>query len=354
MKIGIVLISGGWGGAERVVHYIVNSLKDSRNEVSLILNSEIIKYFLDIKKIKILDVGKFSMKNNYITQKELLFISKNLKRLLDNNNFDLINTHMISPLRFYRIFNSKKIPFIITFHGTDIVHFINPPNFGYKFFMSSRVKKSLINSSKLISVSHHQIKNFPEKYKRKMIVIPNGVDSKTFKSLKKIKQKKNVILFTGRFIDIKGVREIINVAKQLPQYEFWFAGQGHLENLINLPNTKNLGFQSTEELVKLYNKATICIFPSHREGLPLCGLEAMSCGRAVIATPLGFSEYIEDKKDGIIIPAKDENALKNAIVDLMTNEKKRKMIEKNARKKALKYSWDKVAKKYLKVFQTII
>jgi len=80
----------------------------------------------------------------------------------------------------------------------------------------------------------------------------------------------------------------------------------------------------------------------------------MACGKAVIATPLGFSEYIENGKDGIIIPAKDEKSLKDAIVDLMTNEKKRKMLEKNARKKALKYSWDNVAKQYMRVFKEVL
>ncbi len=133
-----------------------------------------------------------------------------------------------------------------------------------------------------------------------------------------------------------------------------FAGKGELDRLIMGRNIKNLGFKTTEELVNLYNQAEICIFPSYREGFPLSGLEAMSCGRAVIATPLGFSEYIENGKDGIIIPAKDENALKNAIIDLMTNEKKRKMLEKNARKKALKYSWENVAKQYLKMFKRVV
>ena len=98
----------------------------------------------------------------------------------------------------------------------------------------------------------------------------------------------------------------------------------------------------------------ICVLPSYYESFGITGLEAIACQRAVIATPLGFSEYIENGKDGIIIPAKDEGALKNAIVDLMTNEKKRKKLEKNARKKALKYSWDKVAKKYLEIYKLVI
>ena len=185
-------------------------------------------------------------------------------------------------------------------------------------------------------------------------VIPNGVELDTFKPLKKTKQNKNTILFVGKFVEMKGIKEIIAVAKQLPQYEFWFAGQGPLANLINLPNTKNLGFKSTKELARLYNKPTICVFPSYREGFPNVALEATACGKAIIATPLGFNEYIKNGKDGIIIPAKDEKALKNAILDLMENPKKRKAIEKNARKKALNYSWDKITKQYLKVFKDIV
>ena len=193
-----------------------------------------------------------------------------------------------------------------------------------------------------------------EKYKKKTIIIPNGVDSQIFKPLSNVKQKKNVILFAGRFIDIKGVKELVNVSKQLPQYEFWFVGSGSLAETIKGNNVKNLGFKTTEELVNLYNQSTICVFPSHREGFGLVGLEAMACGRAVIATPLGFTEYIENGKDGIIIPAKDEGVLKNAIVDLMTNPAKRKKLEINARKKALKFSWDEVAKKYIEVYKKVI
>jgi glycosyltransferase involved in cell wall biosynthesis len=205
-----------------------------------------------------------------------------------------------------------------------------------------------------LSVSSWQIQNLPEKYKKKTEVIPNGVDSKTFKPINHIKQKNNLVLFTGRLIESKGIKEIVAVAKQLPQYEFWFAGQGPLKDIINLSNTKNLGFKTQEEIINLYNRATICILPSYHEGFSNVGLEVTACGRALICTPLGFSEYIENGKDGIIIPSKDEKALKSAIVKLMTNKKLRKRIEKNARKKALEYSWDKIAEQYLRVFRKVV
>jgi glycosyltransferase involved in cell wall biosynthesis len=277
-----------------------------------------------------------------------------LREIIKKEKFDIIQTNMIISPEFYKLIFKFKIPHTIIFHGSEIKSFIESKDILYKLLFKPVFSSIFLKSDLLVSVGNEQIQNLSERYKEKTIVISNGVDSRVFKPLKSIKQKKNIILFTGRFIDIKGIKEIIGVAKQLPQYEFWFAGQGELEKEIIGKNVKNFGFQSTRKLVKLYNQATICIFPSHREGFPLCGLEAMSCGRAVIATPLGFSEYIGNGKDGIIIPTKDENALKNAIIDLMINEKKRKILEKNARKKALKYSWNNVAEQYMKVFKEVI
>ncbi len=249
----------------------------------------------------------------------------------------------LSKVELFTAIYKCKIPFIVTFHSEEDVN-------NFKKFMCY-----MPNGPKLMtSVSKHQIQNLQEKHKKKTAIILNGVNSRIFKPLKNTKQKRNVVLFAGRFIGWKGIKEIIHIAKQLPKYEFWFAGQGPLANEIKGKNIKNLGFKTTEELVKLYNQTTICIFPSWNEPFGLVGLEAMSCGKAVIATPLGFSEYIKNGKEGIIIPAKNESALKNAIVDLMINEKKRKILEKNARKKALKYSWNKIAKQYLKVFEEVI
>ena len=282
-------------------------------------------------------------------------ISKELDKKIQNQKIDIIILFLEgSIIIFSKIYKRYNIPTIVSLRGGE-TNFYNENTLRYlrKIHVIIPVIK-LLNISKIIhSNSKWQISNLPEKYKQKTVVIPNGVDTKVFKSLKHIKQKDNVILFTGRFIDIKGIRELINVAKQLPQYEFWFAGQGPLDNLIQGKNIKNLGFKSTEELVKLYNQATIVTQPSYREGFPNCGLEAMACGKPVIATPLGFSEYIENEKDGIIIPSKDEKALKESIERLMKDKKLRDKLGKNARKKALGYSWEKVAKQYLEVFKSV-
>ncbi len=351
MKIGVICLANQYAGLERFVKTLTTYIS-KKGDTQLLINSHFLNTFSK-KEINetFFDLGIMGNRAPF-DRISLIPIRSKLKRLMEKRRLYLLNGE--APLLVFsglsRIYNL----FIPILHGFETTRFLSSKKLIYKLFTKPKIENVLDNAPKIISVGKALIKNLPEKYKKKTVVIPNGVDSKTFKPLKNIKQKKNVVLFVGRFIDIKGIKEIMNVAKQLPKYEFWFAGQGELSNLINLSNTKNLGFQTTEELVELYNKATICIFPSWHEPFGLVGLEAMSCSRSVIATSLGFSEYIENKKDGIIIPAKNETALKNAIVDLMKNSKKRKILEKNARKKALEYSWDKIAKKYLKVFEGVV
>lgn len=371
IKIVIMILNEPLSGIDRVVYGIVRNLKEnSKVELTLIGNSEILNRYSSIKNVKKLDLGAVG-KTIFNLRNRISKFENNLSKYLTSEKFDLIHLHSETPMEIYGRLKIDRLPSpISTFHGTDLITFSNSflnnldviKSRGIIYFVKmlyykNKIKPYLLNTLDkgiITLISKHQIQNLPEKYKKKTIVIPNGVDSKVFKPLKNIKQRKNVILFTGRFIELKGIRDILSVAKKLPQYEFWFVGQGPLANLINLPNTKNLGFKTTKELVKLYNQTTICIQPSYREGFPLVGLEAMSCQKAVIATPLGFSEYIENGKDGIIIPTKNEKALKDAILKLMTNEKLRKRLERNARKKALKYGWDKVAKQYLKVFKEAI
>ena len=347
MKLGILVVSNNFSGAENVVKNLLSHIKYNLNTV-LIVNNEIYTNFSNLG-IKTYNLGNIFCKNFASRFFNIVQASKKLREIISKEDLNIINTHLEYSMFIADLLN-KNVFIVMSLHGEETF------NLGKtrKVFQNYIVKRGLRKANKIILVSELLMNNLSKKYKKKTVVIPNGVDSDVFKPLNGIKQKKNVILFAGRFIDIKGIQEIVNVAKKLPQYEFWFAGQGPLENLINLPNTKNLGFKTTEELVKLYNQATICIFPSYRESFGLVGLEAMACGRAVIVTPLGFSEYIENGKDGIIIPAKDEKTLKDAIVDLMTNEKKRKIIEKNARKKALQYSWDNVAKQYIDVLKEVI
>jgi glycosyltransferase involved in cell wall biosynthesis len=163
-----------------------------------------------------------------------------------------------------------------------------------------------------------------------------------------------VILFVGRFIRLKGVLELLQAARILPQYEFWLIGRsygGGSIKLPSLPNVRNLGFQ--ENVVPFYARARICAFPSHRENFPSVGLEAMACGKAIVATDLGFSEYIENGREGLLIKPFDVQGLVNSIRSLMENDEMRKTFERNARTKAEQYDWNVVLDRYKALYKSL-
>jgi glycosyltransferase involved in cell wall biosynthesis len=348
MRIGLVLISDNFAGAEKVVYNLAITLSKMKDvKVILFINTELIKFF-HLEKVDVVNIGKYNNKNPIQALINFYTLKRKLRKLIDVKNIDVLNAHMETA---YMISPFKNLTIVL--HGTDIRDFLQPPTLIYRLFSYGKTKSCYQSCRRIISVSKQQITPLPKVYQSKTIVIPNGVDSNVFRPIN-ISRRKNVILFTGRYVERKGLIELIGVVKKLPQYEFWFAGQGPLAHLIRLPNAKNLGFKTTKELVKLYNQANICVFPSHWEALPLCGLEAMACGKALIATPIGFTEYIENNIDGLIIPEKNTEALQEAIVKLMQNDSLRTRLEINARKKALQNDWESIAKQYLKVFEEVI
>lgn len=353
MKIGLFIISKGFAGMERSFGYLIKNLEKYGIEVVVFTNSEMIKYYSDIKG-KIYDLGQYNTNNKVMNRISFIKIAMKLKDILKSEKIELLHLHSDSATTsYYYIKKNFKIPYIIAFRGTDIETYQYSNSIVYKNITYPIINKMIEKSKAITFVSKWQIGEKLHKYKDKTYIIPNGVDTKTFKKGLE-KQEDNIILFAGRFVELKGIKEIISVANELPEYEFWFVGDGPLKDILKGNNIINLGYKQTNELIKLYNKATICLLPSHHEGFSNAGLEIISCSRCLICTPKGFSEYIENKKDGIIIPSKNKNALKDAVIDLMLDKDKREKIEKKARKKALKYNLDTVAKKYIDVYSKIL
>jgi len=77
-------------------------------------------------------------------------------------------------------------------------------------------------------------------------------------------------------------------------------------------------------------------------------VEAMSCGVPVIATKSyeGIEDIIEPGKTGLLIAVADENALSESMFRLLDDDGLRKSLSKEAKKKVLNYSVEKIAKQY--------
>lgn len=332
------------GGAENFSFELAKQLSKNKNiEVHILTFGD--------KKEGVLD----GIKVHYIKFKEptipYLYIFKKwyIQNLIKKERYDLIHINLVLPWGY--VFRNFKIKKIIRCCGEE--HLIEKSNRILteieKYFYVSSLKKCDI----IITPGKEYGKKIKKFYNLDCKIIPNGVDKDLFRPLN-IKRRKNVILFVGRYVKIKGITELIEVANKLPNYKFWFVGDGPLRGIIKGANIRNLGFKTKKELVSLYNQSTFCVFPSYRECLPNVGLEAIACGKAVICTKSGFSEYIKDEYNGLIINLKNKNELKKAIERLMHEKKLRKKLEKNAIKTALRYDWKKIIEEYVTLYNNIL
>ena len=103
------------------------------------------------------------------------------------------------------------------------------------------------------------------------------------------------------------------------------------------------GFVPENDLVTLYNLCKVFIFPSWHEGFGLPALEAMSCGRAVIASNTSSLPEVIGLEDALFSPYDDES-ISNKLSQVLSNSDFRQKLEQHALKQAARFSWDATAK----------
>jgi len=115
---------------------------------------------------------------------------------------------------------------------------------------------------------------------------------------------------------------------------------------------KLLGFVSDEELGALYLNSRAFVFPSLSEGFGLPGLEAMSVGTLVLASDIPVLKEIYKDSAAYFNPY-DYTSMEKAMEDALALEPsvRKERIEK-AREFAKRYSWDKMARETIKVYES--
>ena len=142
------------------------------------------------------------------------------------------------------------------------------------------------------------------------------------------------ILYVGRLSEEKGVRELAEAARGLPLV---VVGDGPLRHL--LPQA--VGFVPHDELGSYYERASIVVVPSRREGYGVVAREAMAYGRAVVATNVGgLLDAIEDEVSGLLVEPGDSAALRLALERLLADPSRRERLGAAARTKAqAEFGW---------------
>jgi glycosyltransferase involved in cell wall biosynthesis len=301
---------------------------------------------------------KFKGLSWWLTRKKLERI---INALYANDEMDLVEapdwtgiTSFIQP---------KKCPIVIRLNGSD-TYFCHLDERPVKWNNKFHERRALEKADGLISVSRFtaDLTNTVFGLKKEFTIIPNSIDVDLFDDNS---NGNGAILYFGSLIRKKGLLElpfIFNeVVSKNPNAQLLLIGQDvpdivsgnpstwqMMQQLFTeeaLRNVRYLGSVPYQEIKAHIKAASLCVFPTFAEALPVSWIEAMALQKPIVASNIGWAtEVIEEGVEGFLVHPKDHEYYAARILELLDNPQMQVDFGAAARKKVVaKFSMEVVA-----------
>ena len=173
-----------------------------------------------------------------------------------------------------------------------------------------------------------------------------------------------IILCTGELNKNKNQATLIKAMKEVvkkhPEAKLLLAGNGpEHDNLVKLIEELNLGdnvelLGYRTDIQDYVNICDLVVSASHREGLPLNIMEAMICGKPVIASDnRGHRELIKNNENGKLIKLDNNKGFENSINSLIENKKTVNYLCKNALEMIKPFRVENIKEELIKIAESI-
>jgi len=204
----------------------------------------------------------------------------------------------------------------------------------------------------------------------RIYAVSNGFDSKIFYPILKedareklnLPKYKKIILNVGHLEEYKGQSYLIDaikeVASKVNDTLCLIVGSGSLRDILqekieksNLQNhIRIMGNTSPEELALLMNACDVFVLPSLNESFGIVQIEAMACGKPIVATINGGSENIIRSDDyGYLVAPMDSSDLAEKIVSALDRDWDAGKITDYANR----FEWRNIAREVISIYKVI-
>jgi glycosyltransferase involved in cell wall biosynthesis len=307
----------------------------------------------------------------FFTRKKIEKIINNLYRLKEIDVVEAPDwtgiTSFIKP---------KQCPVVIRLNGSD-TYFCDLDNRPVKWKNKFHEKRALQNADALLSVSQFTADKTNEVFSlnKKFTIIPNSINIDCFKKDLAVKESPNLILYFGSLIRKKGLLElplIFNeVIKENPAAQLVLVGKD-VPDIISgsnstwqmmkelftkeaLRNVTYLGSVPYSDIQAHINRATVCVFPSFAEALPVSWIEAMAMQKSIVASNIGWApDVIDDGLNGFLVHPENHAEYASKINILLSNSQMRAEFGMAAREKVIrKFSVSVVAQQSLAFYKSL-
>ena len=370
-----------------------------------------------MKRIRILQIGKYYYPYNGGTESHLFTLTQELKKTFDiqilasNTKFrtsvekhEGVGVFRIASLgSFFSVPLSWSMPFWLKKVNAEILHFHLPnPLSVISYFLSQPRGKIIVSyhsdivkqrflaflfnpllikflkkAEAIIVTSDNLIKNslILKQFRDKCRIIPHGIDVDRFQSDKNVLDKAEeirqkygtpLILFVGRLVYYKGLEYLLKAMQDI-EARLLVVGGGPLKNKLKRLAVRYgvsdkitwVGELRDEELVCYYYACDVFVLPSNirSESFGIVQLEAFACGKPVVSTnlPTGVPFVNLHHQTGLIVPPSSSQALAYAINKLLVSPELRKIYGENGKERVRKeFNKEKMAEEVLRVYKEII
>ena len=370
MKIAIEAraITGSTGGVKRYVGELVKGVNEYRSDsfdLSVILDKEKEFNIDGIKKVVVKRWGAIGLQ---------YWLNVQIPGRLEKMGIDLIHyTKADVP-------SSKRIPTVVTIY--DVIPLLYPKSqkFLNKLYWRKALYRAAENSDKIITISETSKKDVVNKLSvtnEKVVVTRLGIDRSRFVFTEKKDKKNPYILYVGTIEPRKNVAGLIKAFNELKN-EFphrlvivgrEYKGHEELKKMADrLGVAERVEWKSDvndTELIELYRRAVLFVWPSVYEGWGFPPQEAMACGTPVIVSNGGaLPEVVGDA--GRVVSFSDDNIenrgeddffvkeLANQMGEVLSNEKVQREMGKRGELQSAMFTWDNVIRTTIDTYKKVL
>ena len=172
-----------------------------------------------------------------------------------------------------------------------------------------------------------------------------GFEPTRFRPMPEVKTDNTFrVMFVGTISLQKGVQYLLEAFKRLnlPDAELVLVGGSFSDSKTFLPKYEGLyrhvPFVPNEDLVPLYNSASVFVLPSIQDGFGMVVYEAAACGLPVITTE-NVGASLTDGEHGFVVPIRDPDALADRLLRLYQDADLRRAMGEAARQHVQRFTW---------------